>query len=71
MDSSSDERADIIRLSLLESTVATGVLMSGHLSLIDRKQNMHLVYKRNQNMHTVSKRKHNMHLITYIKFNKN
>jgi hypothetical protein len=46
------------------------VLMSGHPSLMDRKQNLHLVYKRNQNMHTVSKRNHNLHLITYIKFNK-
>jgi hypothetical protein len=56
MAPSSDERADIIRPSLLMSIIATGLLTSAHPSLLDRKHNMHSVCKRKHNLHTVSKK---------------
>jgi hypothetical protein len=55
---SSDRRADVIYSSILESTVATGLLTSGHLLLLDRKHNLYLVYKRG----------HNLLITTFIKF---
>jgi hypothetical protein len=58
MAPSSDGHADVIYLSLLESTVTTGVLPSTHPLLLDRKHNLHLVCET----------KHNLHLRTYIKF---
>jgi hypothetical protein len=70
MTPSSDGCADIIRLSLLESTVVTNMLTSTHPSLLDRKHNLYLVCKRKHNLPIVSERKHNLHLITYIQFNK-
>jgi hypothetical protein len=50
----SDGRADIICPLLLESTVERGMLTSAHPSLLDRKHNMHSVYKRKYNLHTIS-----------------
>jgi hypothetical protein len=65
---SSNGRVDIIRLLLLESTVATDVLISAHPLLLDRKHNLHSVYKRRHNLHIICEIKHNLYLITYIKF---
>jgi hypothetical protein len=70
VDCSSDGRADVILLSLLKSTVAIDRLTSAHSALLDRKCNLHSVYKRKHNLHIVSERKHNLHLIIYIMFNK-
>jgi hypothetical protein len=47
---SSDGRVDVICPSLLESTVATGVPMSAHPLLLDRKHNLHLICKRRHNL---------------------
>jgi hypothetical protein len=68
MTPSSDMRANVIRSSLLEYTVATDVLTSAHPLLLNRKHNLHSVCKRRHNLHTVCETKHNLHLITYIKF---
>jgi hypothetical protein len=62
---SSNEYANVIC-----SIVATSLLISARPSLMDKKYNLYLVYKRKYNLHIISKRKHNLHLIAYIKFNK-
>jgi hypothetical protein len=49
---SNEERADIIRLSLLGATVAMGKLMSSHPSLLDR--NIHLVFRLKHILHLVN-----------------
>jgi hypothetical protein len=69
---SSDGHANVILMSLLGAKVATGVLTSAHLSLLDR--NLHLVSSLKHILHSISQRKHNLHsvferklnLITYI-----
>jgi hypothetical protein len=47
---SSDGRADVIYPSLLESTVAAGLLTLAHPLLLDKKHNLHLGLKRRHNL---------------------